>query len=304
MLDKKDKIIFENLLQDSRISTIQLAKLTRLAQSSVVYRIQKLEESHISKYDALVNFSKLNIPIKFYFISNNDTKFNNYLKRNKTITSHFSLLNKKNHFVLSIDTNYNQTSFESYLNKRKLNFESFKLVNMEILNYSLFTDVKVKNPRRKIVDKDLKLDQIDYKLISKFMNGGGRKSILEISQETKLSYDIVLYRFKRLVKHGYFALFIAQPNQETFKLNVDMIKFRAKPNLKKYKQILERTKRCPYIAECEDGVYITQILSTSYQEYKAIIKEILDALKDDIEEFEIFNTDKVHILNRLRILES
>ena len=58
MLDDKDKIIFEYLIQNCRISISKLSKLTKLTKPTVLYRIDKLEkEGMIKKYDAILNYN-------------------------------------------------------------------------------------------------------------------------------------------------------------------------------------------------------------------------------------------------------
>ena len=50
--------------------------------------------------------------------------------------------------------------------------------------------------------------------------GGARKSLKEISEETGLNIDQVWYHKKRLIKGGYFEHFIVQPGIERFFLTV------------------------------------------------------------------------------------
>ena len=108
MLDKKDQIIFENLIHDCRIPTTQLAKLTKLSQSTVVYRIQRLEkEGYISGYDAILQWDMLPLPVELFFVQiplNKKKSFEQEMTQNKAITGLFHLLHKMNYALLTFLT--------------------------------------------------------------------------------------------------------------------------------------------------------------------------------------------------------
>ena len=100
MLDKKDKIIFENLIHDCRASTTKLAKLTKLSQPSVVYRIKRMEEQgYITQYDLITNFTKFKGSSLFqYFVSvskKDISKFEKAMTKIKNIISMTKILTKK-----------------------------------------------------------------------------------------------------------------------------------------------------------------------------------------------------------------
>lgn len=59
-MDEKDKLILFELLQDCKQPVSKIAKVVKLPQQTVSYRIKKLEDSKvIKKYTINVNYPKL-----------------------------------------------------------------------------------------------------------------------------------------------------------------------------------------------------------------------------------------------------
>lgn len=64
-LDKYDRILLDELLQNGRASFAQLAKLVNLSAPAVAERVAKLEASGvITGYEAKVDLSKVGLPIQ------------------------------------------------------------------------------------------------------------------------------------------------------------------------------------------------------------------------------------------------
>ena len=60
MTDNTDNLILFELLQDCRQPLAKIAKIVKLSQQKVHYRIKKLEDSKvIKKYTANINYPKL-----------------------------------------------------------------------------------------------------------------------------------------------------------------------------------------------------------------------------------------------------
>ena len=66
-------------------------------------------------------------------------------------------------------------------------------------SFSVF-DVPIKYSIPQYTNERLKLDENDIKILEVLSNGGAKYSILEISQKTGISHDLVLYRYKKLKK--------------------------------------------------------------------------------------------------------
>jgi DNA-binding Lrp family transcriptional regulator len=236
MLDEKDKLIFEHLTKDCRVSTSYLAKETRLSQATVHYRIEQLEKkAYIEKYDAIINHNLLNGEERLYFVSvsqNMEEGFEKKIEAFACVVSCFKVSKKENYILLTIiESQEEREELESFLNS--YSYHSHFLTYLHTFPHSFF-DLKIKEKRKtKVEEKKLSLDKLDAQLIQKLANGHARDSLLSLSQELGVNYEHLLYRFKRLKKAGYFALFIAQPGQERFTLNPDMFLFKTKKKLSK-----------------------------------------------------------------------
>lgn len=69
--DKKDKIILQHLAKNSRITSVELAKIIHLTPVAVTQRIRKLERSeYIQGYSIYINLLKLQIYLFVFFIQN------------------------------------------------------------------------------------------------------------------------------------------------------------------------------------------------------------------------------------------
>ena len=80
-LSRNDKILFESLFYDARLSTRELAKIVGIKQPSVYARIKKLEqEGFISRYDSLINTHALPFIYKMYYVSLNEEQIKNIVR--------------------------------------------------------------------------------------------------------------------------------------------------------------------------------------------------------------------------------
>lgn len=305
MLDQKDKIIFEYLMKDCRISTSKLAKITKLSQPSIVYRIKKLEdEGWILKYDTILNHNKFKSYKKNYlFRVNGDcSKFENELNSNVNITSLFRLIGIWNYYSINyFKTKKEIIEFEKFLKKNSIEFQVMDLKHVSFLHFSLF-DLKIDYKPIKICDKELKLDKTDLELIKLLCDGCARESILNLSQKLKLNYEQVLYRFKRLVNAGYFSWFIAQPGVKRFTIQNDVAIFEV-DNLS-YEDIIKKLNpisKIPYLMKLDSNRYLVQILTQNFEEYKQTIAQLSDILFEYLVKFDIYNTKDSLILNRYSI---
>lgn len=90
-IDKKDKIILQELSQNSRMDSVALSQKVSLTAPAVAQRIKRLETSgYIEKYSIFVDVSKLNLFQYSVFIINRNidekSKLINYLRQQKKIS--------------------------------------------------------------------------------------------------------------------------------------------------------------------------------------------------------------------------
>ncbi|MFA5797429.1 MAG: AsnC family transcriptional regulator [Candidatus Woesearchaeota archaeon] len=300
MLDDKDKIIFENLLHDCRISTTKLAKLTRLTQPTVYYRIKQLEaQGYVDKYDIILNYTLLSTPTHFYFIhipeKEKDT-FETYCKSNKKVIALLSLIHKRNYEVMTMMQDNEAKVFETYLQRREYAFIKYTIEDLDIMPYSLF-DVNVKDAKP-VKKQQIPLDSKDIKILKELMDGGARTPLLEVAKKTKLTWDIVQYRFKRMKNSGLIAMFIAQPGMKRFAVQNDILVIEANINFEHMKKKINILGKFPYLCKIGEHIYITQLLSTTFEEYKKTLYALHQTLGEDLTKIEIYNTQKTIFGNR------
>lgn len=90
-IDKKDKIILQELSQNSRIDSVALSQKVSLTAPAVTQRIKQLEASgHIEKYSIFVDVSKLGLFQYSIFMINKNIdekqKLINYLRQHKSVS--------------------------------------------------------------------------------------------------------------------------------------------------------------------------------------------------------------------------
>ncbi len=90
-IDKKDKIILQELSKNSRIDSVALSQKISLTAPAVAQRIKQLEASgHIEKYSVFVDVSKLGLFQYSIFIVNKNinekSKLINYLTQHKNVS--------------------------------------------------------------------------------------------------------------------------------------------------------------------------------------------------------------------------
>ena len=303
MLDRKDQVLLEYLMHNCRLSTVFLSRAMKLSQSTVVYRIKRLErKGYISKYDALVNWPMLPIVPEIFFITVPVAKkkpFEDYATKNEGVSAVVWLLHQRNYCAVTFLRASERTEFVGYLEKNDCAYEGFAISREEFMPFSIF-DVAVSLPKKRRIDVEkIELDEKDIKITKILADGGGRDSVLQIARKTGISYDVVLYRFRKLVKCGFFPLFLAQPSPDIFGLQVDMLIVRTRSTtFRTAYEIFAQTKKSAYCVTFEEHTFFTQIFTKSLVEYKQTLEKILEGFGDDILEWRIFNTKGWLFINR------
>lgn len=290
-------------MRNCRLSTIFLSKVTKLSQTAVVYRIKRLErKGYISKYDAFVNWPMLPFPAEFFFVTVPPAKcaeFERKMEADSGASSLFHLLHKRNYLALAFFWPEERTGFIKYLSAQGFEYETFSVLREELIPFSIY-DVPVKLPHPKIIPlRKITLDSVDTKIATLLSNGCGRDSILELSRKSRLSYDVVLYHFRKLMKQNFFLLFFAQPSRSIFGLQVDILVVKTKStSFNRAKEIFGSTKKNPYVVEAGPNIYFTQIFSKSFAEYKQALEKIQEGFGDDVIDWTVYNTKDWVFINR------
>ncbi len=290
-LDIKDKRILQLLEENARLSNSQIARKIKLSKPAVEYRIKRLQKNNqIFKFFTTINFTKLGYSqYKIYFKFQNtsleeERKIINYwikdfnsiwvaqirgrwdLAVSVLATSNFEFGKTLNHFM---------NKFSKFiLEKDILLTEYSPLYSRRHIDNQIHETFKYGKP-----EEVYKIDETDQRIL-KAISNNSRIQILSLSEQLKLSRDIISYRLKKLQKENIIIGFNLYPNLNEL-------------GLKHYKVIL-RTKNFDEENEKQLGLFIT-----SHKKATQFLKLIGSW---DVEiEFETENEDELYkILNELR----
>lgn len=239
-LDLKDKKILYELDIDSRQSYKQIAKRVGLNKDTVIYRINKLQESGIIKqFHTVIDVGKLGfISFRLYLKFQNtspekENEIINYLKKQAQIT-----------WLVSIDGEYDLGMWVLVKSVKEMDELWISLLN-KYLDYidkrrlTIFTKVSY-FPRAYILEKEknaeefvfitypeeIRIDKTDLEIL-KLMAPNSRISILEISQKTKITPKTAASRIKQLEKNkiivGYRVMFdLEKLGYQYFKVHINL----------------------------------------------------------------------------------
>lgn len=308
MIDKKDKIIIDNLINDCRIPTNKLSKLTNLSQPSVIYRIKNLEKKgYIDRYDALIDFDKIPIPMYVFFIKVKEEfkeKFEKWCIKNKKLMTLSKNINYYNYSITSFLDNKSLKELTIFLDINNCIYEKHKILRHIFLSFSIFNLVKPTFPNIKYNSKKFKLDESDYTIIKHMMNGGARDSVKQIAQKTNLGVDLITYRLKKYRRCNFFKLFIAHPDYDKFHININFIIFKIQnTQLEQITKKIKSINKSLLIAQLENDTYFTTNLITNLKEYKQVLQSFYDLFGSDLIELKDIMVYDCVFLNRLNLEE-
>ena len=306
--DQKNKIILESLFHNCRISLKELAKRTNLTHSAIIYRIKKLEDKgFIDKYDAIINLNKFETPFRVIFVSvpkKFKKLFENYCTRNKALMSAVRHVHKFNYSITSPLTKNQEENLIRYFDRYKLKYINYKINKTFPLSSRIFEEINIPKKEMRLKSKKLKLDKKDIQLIEILFNGGGRYSILELARKTRLSADLVLYRFRKLNKAGYFDKYIMQPNIEKFHIKYETISFKVKNiSTQDCVKVLQKTNKCTYLFQSEKNRYIATLAIRDLKELERTLEKIYKEFDEDLIDLELFPMKNWLFFNRVDLKE-
>lgn len=220
MVDDKDKEILFELLQDCRQPLSKVAKIVKLPQQTVNYRIRKLEKDRvIKKYTININYPKLGFARHSLYLdlkSVSHQEVDDYLKEITNIreVSCCYMLHDLSQWKVYISVwtktveRYDEiqtsiiTKFKDHI-KNYLSFQSIKSYTYfaRILNSRKKSKVDVKEETQQISIKD-----IDWKIL-RLLQDDSRIGTLELSKKLKISINTASSRLRFLKKKGIIERF-------------------------------------------------------------------------------------------------
>ncbi len=294
-LTAKDKELLDYLFDYCRYTTKQLAKALRLPQQTISYKIKRLEEqNYISRYDAILNWDLIPLTKKLYLF--NTKKPGEIIK--KTIKK------KPVHSIHENTGTYNLAIWCFYKNKKQIQeFEEqlpeHKAITINKTTVSDFThfgtEIKLKKPT--MIPSKIKLDKKDISIIKHLSSGRARDSLLQISKDLKISYDITHYRLKRLIRNGYFSRLMPQTGKKLGGLRVTQAIFELK---QLNESTIKKIKSLAFMAMggySEKFVYL-HFMSENHEDYLTKLDALHEIFKENLESTEILHWKELHLANR------
>ena len=294
-LTNKDKELLDYLFDYCRYTTKQLAKALNLPQQTVSYRIKRLEDrNYIKRYDAVLNWDVIPLEKVIYLFKTNNPE--EIAKKVKDIPCVHSVLTNTSTYNLSIFCFFKdkeqREDFES-----KYDFERKIKIDKVVASSSNLFDTEIKLKKPKMQEKQIELDDNDVKIIKHVSTGHARDPILKISKDLNMSYDIVQYRFMKLLKNKYFTRLIPQTEGHFSKLKTTLI-------VMDFKEVKEETiKRLENLSQLAIGGYnektvYLHIISDDYKDYLEKLEEIHKATKREQTNTETMHWKEIHLVNR------
>ncbi len=305
-LDQKDRVILGSLMQNCRISVKELAKRTHLTHPAVIYRIKNLEKEYIKRYDGLINLEKFGTSYSIILVSvpkKLQKGFEEHFKKDKSISSICIHSHKFNYSLNGLIKDVEKILV--YLQRKKLNYKLCTAKKVGFGRFSIFEDINFPLKEKTTSNKQLNLDKLDIRLIEILSEGGGRKSVLEISRELKISAELASYRFKRLNKAGYFVSYLAQANTEKFHIRYELIGFEVNGiDFNEVLNIVNKTgKLSPFFIYDGKSKYFCTLFVKSLEEFEKTISSITEELDDRLINLDIYPIKNWLFLNRLNLKE-
>ncbi len=215
-LDKKDRILLHTLDRNVRLSYSQLAKITKLKQETVRYRINNLEkEGIIKKFLTFVNSAKLGFSAYQLML-----KLQNVNEQKKSQIIRALIENKFVNWVANVEGNYdvaciilvrNQTDLQGVIDGLYSLFgDTIIKKNLSVILSSQFLprDYLINKSRENIREPSYlpnkEIAELDEKdnLICNLLSENGRLSYVDMSTKMNISADSVVQRVKKLEKQG------------------------------------------------------------------------------------------------------
>ncbi len=300
-----DKKVLSMMEYNPRITFKEIAKKCNLSKDTIKYRINKLEkEKFILGYTCYIDYKKLgNQSYKLYLKINASSEQKNtlksYLKKQKNVFAIFDstgtwnlaiALFAKTHQEFNRIENSLLEKFGEIINDRKFctmidsrifHKNLLELENKNILGeYSFWGELENK-----------KLDELDKKLIN-IIHNNSRTSLVNISEELKLSIDAVKNRIQRLKENKIVDIYLTKLNYE--KLGFDKYKLLFYPKIYSDKieeeliNFLRNNKSCVNIIRTIGPWKIeAEFLFKKTIQIDKVLDEIYNAFRENILDIEI-----------------
>jgi len=312
-LDLKDKKILTLLDENSRMSNSQIAKKVQLSKPAVEYRIKRFDANKvIFTYYTIIDFTKLGYSqYKIYFkfqntnIDEEQEIVNYWVKDTNAIwvgqirgkwDLAISILTKSNYEFGKILNKFMNQYAKNILEKDVLLTEYSPIYAREYL-----TETKQSEFTYGIPSKIIELDDTDKKILKELSNNT-RINIIELSQKTKLTRDIINYRIKKLLNEKIIVRYRCFLNLQNIGLNYYKIIFRTtnfnEQAEKQIKAYFSNHKKITQLLKLIGSWDLEIELETENEdELYQILTEIRKKFSNIIRDFDIFRITETYKYN-------
>ena len=307
-MDKIDKKILKELLENSRLPLSQIGKRVRLSRENVYYRIQNLiKQGIIRDFVASIDYTSLGFQQFVAFIEfdkidkEKESQIIEYLKKEKSV-SWIGVLSGNWSFTFDIfvKSNFELNDFiGKFFNSFEQNIGDYIILNLQESNYffNKIIDEIISIPSTK-GKENVKVDAIDLKILKK-LNEDAKITYVNLSHDLNLSANAIKKRIQNLEKNKIILGYSISINHKHFGLEWQglQIKLRrpAKELEDKLKSYLKINKKVIfYYHYNKTGVYDFDI--------GIIVKDSSD-LRDFINTFRKDFYDEIKISNSFLVLE-
>lgn len=281
ILDKKDRLILNELDMNARQSFSQIAKKTGLAKDSVQYRIKNLERRNIIEgYFTVINTARLGftfyrVCLKFQNISlTKEEKIIEQLKKHSSI-GWISKFNGRWDAIIAIWAK-NIVELEEILSKIFADYEQFfqeKVISTTVYIYHFKN--KVIYDLRDASEilwggkiEETKIDDTDIKILS-LLSQNARTPTIEIADKLKISANAVKNRIKKLIENKIILGFRAKLNEKLLGFHHHKIFLHLQNNTReKEKELIA------FLKNNEHVIYITKAIGIAEIEFEILVKTI------------------------------
>jgi DNA-binding Lrp family transcriptional regulator len=306
-LDLKDKKIMSILVEDARISLVQLAKKVGLKRDTVRYRMERLIKSKlITGFAPLINFQLLGLTsYELFLLTNNKTedqqkKFIDSLKKFPYIKG---ILEYTDHWDLKLTiiakdlqdfdklTDEIQNKFSSKI------VEKNSIISIKTYSSSSISDLFYKNPKKTLQQttqpKKIKIDEKDIRILEE-LSENCRQSTYEIAEKLNIGPDTVGLRIKKLTQNKIIRNFATIFDYSKISLSW----YTLETKLKKFDEQTEEkikalVKKNPKITSARKTLgnwdLLFSIVTENQKEFHQTVKEIKSLLLNEITSHQILS---------------
>lgn len=303
-LDLRDKKLLFELDKNSRASLAELARKLKTSKEVIHYRLKKLiDEKVILRFHTVTSLYRFGLTAyKVYLRLSNCSKEDlekliDYLVNNKdvfwmgTCTGRWDLIFgtvSKNLEEFMVIQDKIMHKFGNFIQEKELS------ISRENLQYNRRWMYKDNSPVLEFNfgerETKIKLDEKDRKILDALIPDS-RKSIVDISDETKFSVDVVRYRIKQLEQQGIIKGYKCL-------LNPHKLGFVTCKAFVFFKNITEEKKKefIEYVKNINNTINIITTFASwdleimfetqSYEEYFKVMEEVKNKFKDIIRFYE------------------